>query len=107
GAAPPLAAQSLRVELVAAGSSAPVVGGILSLLDAQGARVSTALTGDGGMATLTAPSAGTYRVRAERIGFESFTSDTVTVLAGVRPLRIEMPARRVTLAGVTVREKQQ
>lgn len=84
------------------GGGAPVPGVIVSLIDHRNQRVSSGLTGDAGTARLTAPSAGRYVVRADRIGYVVTTSDTVDVTTGHASINIAMAERRVRLAEVKV-----
>ena len=69
-----LAAASLRAQAVSgavtdAATGAPVRGAVVSMLDATGRRVALAQVADDGRFRMSAPSAGTYRLRAMRIGY--------------------------------------
>jgi hypothetical protein len=102
-AAAPAAAQRVEGRLVDA-AGAPVTAAFVSLRDAQGRPVDRALTREGGVFALQAPAAGTYRVRAERIGFAATVSDALALAAGeTRPLRLVATGEGVTLAPVVAR----
>lgn len=96
----------LRVEVVEAASATPVAGAIVTLLTQRGLRADVTLADSAGRATLRVPEAGSYRVRAERVGFESFTTEPMDLDAASRSIRIELPARRVRLDQVVVRGRQ-
>lgn len=99
----PAAAQRVQGVLVDPGGQ-PVARAFVSLRDAGGAAVSRALTGTDGRFTLNAPGAGTYRVRAERIGFASTTSAPLTLAAGeVRSMRLAAAGASVGLQGLVAR----
>jgi hypothetical protein len=72
----------------------PLAGVVVSLHDTASASVSQTLTNDNGEYRLRAPSAGTYRVSALRIGFRPTTSEALYVALGAT---VE---RRLALAGI-------
>jgi hypothetical protein len=78
----PGAGQNIRGTLVEAGTYQPIPGSFIVLQDYAGLAVSTTLTGSAGTWLLRAPRAGTYRVRADRIGYASSTSEPFTVAEG-------------------------
>jgi len=100
-------AQAARVQVVEAGNSQPIAGVIVSLMREDGRRVEGRLTDTDGSAVLRADTVGTYRVRAERVGFEAATSAPVELRGGDQLVRIELAPRRVRLGAVTVKGKRQ
>ena len=100
-AAPPLAAQTVQGELVDA-ARRPLGGAMVVLLDAEGKVRGRVLTDLSGRFTLRAPGAGSYRLRAERIGFQATESPALALAAGeTRSYRMEGTTRAVTLEAVT------
>lgn len=93
------AAQTVTGAVVEAGSAAPLPGVLVSLLDDRGERVRAVLSDTAGRFTLEVGRFGRYRLRAERIGLETTTSQTFDlfstnphfqrVLMGERPVLIE------------------
>ncbi|HYJ78530.1 MAG TPA: carboxypeptidase-like regulatory domain-containing protein, partial [Longimicrobiaceae bacterium] len=97
-------AQTVRGELVERGSGQPIRAAMVLLLDSAGARRVAALTDSAGRFELRAPAAGTYRLRAERVGFRSTVSPPLALGAGqVRAYRMEGDPVAVSLAEVRVR----
>jgi len=78
----PGAGQTIRGTLLEEGTEQPIPGAFVVLQDSVGLAVSTTLTGSAGTWLLRAPRAGTYRVRADRIGYASSTSEPLSVAAG-------------------------
>jgi hypothetical protein len=100
-------AQTARVNVIDAGTSTPIPGVIVSLVGADGRRSHAALTNAEGNAVLRADAAGSYSVRAERVGFEPGVSASVA-LGGPEPVvRIALAPRRVRLSAVAVKGKRQ
>ena len=88
-AARPLAAQTVQGELVDA-ARRPLGGAMVVLLDADGKVRGRVLTDEAGRFTLRAPGAGSYRLRAERIGFQATESPALALAAGeTRQYRME------------------
>ena len=99
-AASPTAAQRVQGVLVD-GAGAPVAGAFMSLRDGGDAVVSRMLTGPDGRFQVQAPAAGTYRVRAERIGYAQTTSAALMLAAGeTRDLRLVSAGAPVALEGI-------
>jgi hypothetical protein len=71
----------VRGTLVEEGSDLPIAGAFVMLEDSAGQTLATTLTGSAGTWLLRAPTAGTYRLRADRIGYASFLSDILVVEA--------------------------
>ena len=77
-----LSAQAVRGRLLDASSAEPVAGALIVLLDAAGSELASTVTSARGTYHLRAPGAGRFRLRAERIGFQSSLSGEITLLAG-------------------------
>lgn len=76
---------------------------MVALLDGAGRVVATAPAAADGTFTLSAPAAGVYRVRAERIGRATTLSAPVTLRAGeTTALRMGAPGQGVQLEGIRV-----
>ncbi len=100
--AAPAAAQSVSGTLVDPGG-APLGGALVTLLSSAGRVVATASTRPDGRFALTAPAAGEYRVRAERIGHATTLSPPVALRAGeTSSLRLAAAAGGVQLEGIQV-----
>ncbi|HYW31571.1 MAG TPA: carboxypeptidase-like regulatory domain-containing protein, partial [Gemmatimonas sp.] len=76
-----VAAQSVRGSVVDR-ADRPLAGVVVTLLDRAEREITRVLTGESGEYRLLAASAGTYRVRGLRIGFQPVLSPIVTVDAG-------------------------
>lgn len=99
----PVDAQSLRGRVLAEGATGPVEGAFITLTDSTGRRVDSGLSDSGGYYLLRA-GAGSYVLRVERIGFETWTSPPVEIRAGEdRTLELSIPVRPVRLAELDVR----
>ena len=100
---PQLEAQSVRGTLVEESSGIPIEGAFVVLLDGSDSTVAGTLTDDSGIFVLQAPAAGHYAVRAERIGYDSFSSPPLSLTLGP-PIqhRLEMPVSPVELATLSV-----
>ncbi len=81
GTADLLSAQAVRGRLLDASSAEPVAGALIVLLDADGTEVTSTVTSARGTYLLRAPGAGVFRLRTERIGFQSSLSNDITLLA--------------------------
>lgn len=78
-AASPAPAQAVYGSLLESGSEAPVVEGEVALLDAEGRSVASATSDQLGAFAFHLPSAGAFRLRAERSGHGTVTSEYLTV----------------------------
>lgn len=97
------AAQSVRGSLVTRETGSPVSGAIMTLLDAGGAERDVTLSQPGGGFVLNAPGEGRYRIRVERIGFRTWTSDPLRLEAGQEvSRRLEIPVRPVPMSELRV-----
>ncbi|HEV7596385.1 MAG TPA: hypothetical protein VGO33_15415 [Gemmatimonadaceae bacterium] len=89
-----LAAQEVLVEVVELSSGKPIIGANLSLVDEHGVSLFGNFSDQGGHSALRAPSAGRYVVRADKVGYESWSSvvlyvtgTPIHVRVGMAPLR--------------------
>jgi hypothetical protein len=72
-------------------------------LDGSDSTVAGTLTDEKGVFLLRAPGAGSYALRAERIGYDSFSSPPLSLTSGPAiPYRLEMPVHPVELATLSV-----
>jgi hypothetical protein len=89
-----LAAQEVLVEVVEASNGKPIVGANVSLADTTGTSFFGNFSDQGGHAVLRAPSSGKYMVRADKVGYDTWTSvilyvtgTPIHVRAGMAPTR--------------------
>jgi hypothetical protein len=89
-----LAAQEVLVEVVELSNGKPIIGANLSLVDEHGMSLFGNFSDQGGHSALRAPSAGRYVVRADKVGYESWSSvilyvtgTPIHVRVGMAPLR--------------------
>ncbi len=81
GATVAASGQVVRGKLVDATSGAPIGSAVIRLVDRGGATLARALTRAGGTFDLRAPAPGSYRLRAERIGYGTAASDAFDAAA--------------------------
>lgn len=96
-----LAAQEVqgRVTVTGAGTAA---GALVELLDLAGRPAASAATDSAGAFRVTAPGAGSYRLRAGQIGYRSGHSAPFSLAAGERRvISLSITPRVVTLEGVS------
>ena len=103
----PAGAQTVRGVLVERGTDVAIPGAFVVLEDSAGTAVSTTLTTAAGTWLLNVPSAGTYRLRADRIGYASSFSEMLE-LAPDRTLsyRLEADVSPIGLSEVEAAEKE-
>lgn len=75
----PLSAQAIDGTLIDAERRAPVPGAVVVLLDDTGSRLQAALTDGEGRFALRAPEPGRYRIRSERVGYQTTVSAPLTL----------------------------
>src|SRR5882762_8608719 len=76
-------AQDVRIEVVEAATGRPIVGANVALFDSSGIiPLGGAFSDQGGRTEFHAPYRGPYRVRADKVGYETWTS--VQLLLGDR-----------------------
>lgn len=95
--ATPLHAQEVRGRLTDAHTGAAIDRAFLVLLSETGVELNRVLTSETGEFSVRAPGPGVYRLRSERIGFESTTSDPLVLADG------DSRQLRITVAPVVVR----
>ena len=78
-AAPAARAQVISGALLESGSRAPLPGGVVTLLDADSAATARIETDSAGAFVFSLPRAGSYRLRAEQLGFRATTSPSLTL----------------------------
>lgn len=104
-AALPASAQTVRGLLTDSVSRSPLPGAFLTLVDASGVERARVMTNQAGEFVVTAPAAGSYRLRSKRIGFRPLVSAPLTLGAGetisynlaVDPIPI--PLQTIVVAG--------
>jgi Carboxypeptidase regulatory-like domain len=107
-ATPPLAAQSVRGELVDKTNGTAIDGAFVVLVDQHDQEVARALTGDAGSFLLRAPQPGTYRLQSRRIGFRVAASPAFTLSDGQElAYRLEVEAIPAELPPVVVEGRPQ
>lgn len=96
----PIAAQAISGMVVEAGTEAPIEGVAVTLLDRAGERLAWRITNAAGRFDFRMPQAGTYWLRAERIGHSSVLSEPIPIDRGVTVVyRMEAPVEAVILRG--------
>jgi hypothetical protein len=83
-------------------TAAPLFGVFVVLEGQAGDRVGAALSDASGRFVLTAEAGRTYRLRAERVGLGTETTDWFTFGDGVGPVTLTMAERAVELTGLNV-----
>ena len=82
-------AQDVRVEVVEASTGRPIVGANVSLLDSAAAiSLGGGFSDQRGRTDLRAPARGPYRVRADKVGYDTWTS--VQLQLGDRPVLVRV-----------------
>lgn len=82
-------AQDVRVEVVEASTGKPIVGANVSLLDSAAAiSLGGGFSDQRGRTDLRAPARGPYRVRADKVGYDTWTS--VQLQLGDRPVLVRV-----------------
>lgn len=98
-----LRAQAVHGSLREQGDGRPIGGAVVVLLDAAGTQLSGTLTDEAGRFLLGAPAPGAFRLRAERIGFRSVFSPSLSLSAGdTLEHDLVAPAEAIRLEGVAV-----
>jgi hypothetical protein len=92
-------AQTIAGRVVGKADSTPVVGAIVTLLDSAGRPMATKLAEDGGSFDFTAPFAGSYAIRVERVGFRATTTAPFLVRQAEK---VDIPIA-ITSEGVSLR----
>ncbi len=101
-AAAPAHAQTVRGTF-ADGAGRGVAGAMVVLVDSAGTPRGSVLTDPAGRFTVSAPAPGTYRLHAERVGFERTVSPALPLAFGeTRQYRLAAPPKAVALEGIVV-----
>jgi hypothetical protein len=99
----PGSAQIVQGQLLDAETGAPVDGALILLLSAAGEEAGGYLTNPAGRFMISAPTVGTYTVRAERIGYETVISDAFLLRQSERfGLRLEARKTAIELEEIRV-----
>ncbi len=100
---PRLAAQEVRGTVVEAATARPIEGAFVSLLDERGVAIASNLAGADGAYVLRTPVPGTYVLRVERIGYETWSSARFPLRRGESVTsRLTIPIRAVRLEDLAV-----
>src|ERR1700675_115928 len=89
-----LAAQEVQIEVVELSNGKPIVGANVSLVDDHGMSLFGNFSDQGGHSVLRAPSAGRYVVRADKVGYDSWSSVILYVTSAAIHVRIGMSPLR-------------
>jgi len=89
-----LAAQEVIVEVVELSNGKPIVGANVSLVDDHGMSLFGNFSDQGGHTALRAPSGGRYVVRADKVGYDSWSSVILYVVGAAIHVRIGMSPSR-------------
>lgn len=96
------AAQIVSGRVVEEGTDLPVSAAFVTLVDAAGQDRASGLAGQDGVFRLRAPAPGRYRLRSERIGYRSITSELLDVPVEGLEVTLEVPGDAVVLSGLRV-----
>ncbi|HEX6135048.1 MAG TPA: carboxypeptidase regulatory-like domain-containing protein [Longimicrobiales bacterium] len=101
----PLRAQVVVGRLVDASANRPIAAAFVQLLDSAGVRRAGALTDSTGRFVLRADADGTYRLRAERLGYEPVTSPALRLGATPLDYVFSLTPRALVLPAVSARSE--
>jgi hypothetical protein len=97
-----MTAQVLRGRVLDAGTTNPVTGALVLVIDSAGRRVSSVLTNDQGAFQLSART-GRLVVRVEMIGRRSLSTELTLAPGAIRDLTLELPLAPIVLRGINVK----
>lgn len=98
-----LGAQLVRGTVTERASGAPLSGVLVTLVNDSSRTVGSALTGERGDYGIRAPSAGTYRIDAKRIGVRRFRSPAFELATGeTREVNVQLDALLYSLPEVVI-----
>lgn len=101
-------AQVVRGRLLDEATRSPVGGAFVTLRGPDGAAVRSTLAGDDGWFQLAAPAPGEYRVRVERLGYQTYTSELLRVSRDSVLVRdFVLPQQPVVLPAITAGSERQ
>ncbi|CAA9351518.1 MAG: hypothetical protein AVDCRST_MAG89-3150 [uncultured Gemmatimonadetes bacterium] len=99
-----LSAQTVGGTVGEAAAGGPLQGAVVALVDSLGRRREAVLSDSQGRYSLHAPAPGTYRVRAERVGYAAASSPSLALDSGEQVSQpLSMSPVHVTLAAVVAR----
>jgi len=93
-------------DVVDRGTTEPLGGVFVAVLDDAGRQVAGVLTDERGRYRARVPAAGTYTLRAGRIGFEPVDSPPLELGATAVTYRFELESQPIELAGVVVEAEE-
>ena len=96
-------AQTIHGTVSDSSSGAAVAGAFVVLLDDEGAAVARGLTGEAGRYRMTAPGIGRYRIRVDRIGYRSVTTEPMAIPEDGAGIDVRVAGQAVDLGGIRVR----
>jgi len=102
-AAAPARAQVVVGRLVDGSAERPVAEAFVQLIDTSGERIAGALTDSTGRFVLRARQPGDYRLRAERLGYESVTSELITLGRSTIQYEFMLHPRALVLPALSAR----
>ena len=100
-------AQEVRVEVVKHANGEPIPGTLLTLIPEKDSTPVARFTDRAGRATFIAPRRGGYRVRAERVGYDTWLSVVLVPSRAPTRVRAGMKPRSLRLPPVTGRGETQ
>ncbi len=102
------AAQDVRIEVVEASNGKPIVGANVLVVDSTGLTIGSGFSGQGGHIDLPAPTRAPFRVRADKVSYDTWVSVVLRPSRKVIHVRIGMtPTRLPTVVGRTETTCQQ
>jgi hypothetical protein len=96
-----IGAQEVRVEVVKHADGRPIPGTLLTLLHERDSTQLGRFSDEAGRATFNAPRRGGYRIRAERVGYDTWTSVVLHPASSPTRVRAGMKLRSLRLPPVT------
>jgi hypothetical protein len=104
----PICAQTIQGQLLDRSTGEGVEGALVLLLDQAGNEVDGFLTNEVGRFRIRSPNPGTYTLRAERIGYETVTSEPILLgSAQIFGIRLQTEQSAIELEGIRVEGEQQ
>ena len=104
-AAADVSGQTLQGRVVGDRGEGPVATALVRLVDEEGAQLAVSIADSAGLYRLDAPAPGTYRLQAERVGYEDVETPLLRAIdpEGVFNIDLVMTAEPLELQGLTVR----
>lgn len=103
---PPADAQTVRGRVVEEGTRQPLAGAFVVLVDAEGNRHDAVLSDGDGRFTIQAVEPGTYRIKAELIGYATIESRWLDLGAGGTVAQeLEVPVQAISLDAISVQSR--